>query len=198
MTLEIIGLDRNRPIVAAEFAACRDLVTALALSSTTSDASAFGDERKWLVGDIDPPVPVYRGFASFSLGDFNYDFVRQLRQHCYIFTGYRLSDIVTGKKTLSWTDIESYPMQDLYPEDWSVPFHLIMEQQVPPDLVCDPPLVAGEVGYDVKGRCINRDVVSYQGRVLLLNLVGRSSGCAGSSIPESWRSAVVTAASPIS
>lgn len=168
---DILGLDKNRPITPEEFEACRDLVIALAGCHDGAASSAFGEERRWLSG-IKSEMPVYGGFAAFNLGDFNYDFVRTLRQHCYIFTGYLLSDLITGNKTPSWTDSDNYPMRDQYPDDWAVPYHLMFRGQVSPDMVCDPPLVAGEVGYAVDGRCVNRDVVGYQVRVMLLQWSG--------------------------
>jgi hypothetical protein len=65
----------------------------------------------------------------------------------------------------------AFPLDDKLP-DWSILYHLTHEMNVPPELLCVPPIVAGEVGYLVKGRCVNRDVVCYQDRISLMHLGG--------------------------
>jgi hypothetical protein len=158
-----IGIERNRAIDAADLARCRAVIASL--SGAQDGPDRFGAERNW----ISPAGQVAHGDVGVGhLTTFDDAFVGTLRHHCHVFTGYHLTDLLTGRHTPSWTDLVRVPDAELWP-DWSIPMHLAMRALVPPDLIWDPPLVAGEVGFDVDGRCVNRDVVGYQERINLLH-----------------------------
>jgi hypothetical protein len=164
---EILDLDSNRPISDTELARCAHLVAELSRAGGPAGA-AFGDEAAWTAPD---GVTVHGGMSAYTLGRFNPDFVRRLRLHTHIFTAYHLDDILTGSRTPSWTDNMQHAFPGGWP-DWSIPAFRRYCRGLPDDLIATAPLVAGEVGYKVDGRCVNRDVVTYQERLLLLHWSG--------------------------
>jgi hypothetical protein len=52
--------------------------------------------------------------------------------------------------------------------DWSIPAFLAYRQDLAPEYFPTPPLVAGEVGFNVFGTCVNRDFIGYLERIKLL------------------------------
>ena len=161
----LIGLASNRPIPDDALARCRTLVAAIAAAAP--HATGFGRESDWLTPD---GKLAYGGITQADLTHFDDAFVRSLRHHCYVFTGYHLRDLIDGTRTPSWTDQleRALPDKDLW-QDWSIPVHLAQRTLVPESLLYDPPRLAGEVGFEVDGRLVNRDVAAYQERLNLLH-----------------------------
>ena len=161
----LIGLASNRPIPDDALARCRALVAAIAAAAP--HATDFGRETDWLSPD---GKLAYGGITQADLAHFDDAFVRSLRHHCYVFTGYHLRDLIDGTRTPSWTDAVTGALPDAAAwQDWCVPVHLTQRTLVPAALLYDPPRIAGEVGFDIDGRCVNRDVVAYQERLNLLH-----------------------------
>jgi hypothetical protein len=158
----ILGLDRNREITTDELARCARLVAAL---RTVPASESFGTEAQWTT-----PwgVPAH-DLTRYPLDAFDADFVRMLRLHSYIFTGYHLSDVLTGTRTPTWA-VPAWVPADW--ADWEIPVFQLYREQMPAELLITPPLVAGEVGFDVFGYCVNRDVVAYLDRIKLMAEAG--------------------------
>jgi hypothetical protein len=159
---EIFDLDCNRPIGLDEIERCARLVAALATARTPD--LAFGDEHDWMT--IDGTL-VYGGLTPHAVGRFEPDFVRHLRLHSYIFTATHLSDILSGHHTPTWLDAVQGAFPGDWP-DWSIPAFRMFRNGIPGDLALAPPLVAGEVGFNVDGVCVNRDLIALQERINLL------------------------------
>lgn len=163
---EIFDLDSNRPITDDEIDRCARLVERLA--RTGGHGAVFGDEAAW----TSPDGRTAHGVLSpYTVDRFDADFVRRLRLNTHIFTAYRLDDIVSGRRTPSWTDMIGDAFPGDWP-DWSIPAYRHYCRGLPADLIARPPLVAGEVGFKVDGACVNRDVVAYQERLFLLHWSG--------------------------
>lgn len=104
-----------------------------------------------------------------------YDYVNHLRLASFMFSGYNLSNVFAETPTRSWTDdIAGYvpPHYLKGAPDWSVGAFLEMTGKLPNALICRPPILLGESGWRVKGGVVNRDVLSYQERIALLNTLG--------------------------
>lgn len=166
MPIEIFGLGASRPATAAERASCRSLVEALARrAASTGD---FGAEASWIDTN---GLPIYGGRTPLTVKHFEDGFVDQLRLHTDNFTGYWIYNIISAQKTASWTDLIKQRFPGDWP-DWAIPAYYECRRQVPEHLICSAPLVCGEIGYNLEGRCINRDVIAYQDRVNLLHRAG--------------------------
>jgi hypothetical protein len=161
--ISIFDLGSNRAITADELARCAALTAAL---RAAPQSDRFGTEAQWTtIGAFSAD-----DLAKYASRGFDADFVRRLRQESYIFTGYHLSDVVTGARTpTSWGDPPWVPGD--WP-DWSIPVFLMYRTAMPADVVVTPPLVAGEVGFNVFGSCVNRDVVAYLDRIKLMAEAG--------------------------
>src|SRR3954470_2055751 len=158
----LFDLGSNREITSDELERCARLVAAL---GTAPPSDRFGNEARWTtVGG----VPAHE-LARYGRAGFDADFVRLLRLRSYIFTGYHLSDLLTGTNTTTWA-APAWVTGD-WP-DWSIPVFTLYRNLIPADLLVPVPLVAGEVGFNVFGHCVNRDVVAYLDRIKLMHEAG--------------------------
>jgi hypothetical protein len=158
----IFGLDSNRAITPDELERCAGLVAAL---RATPPSDRLGTEARWTTME---GVPAH-DLTKMSLDRFDPDFVRRLRQYSYIFTGYHLSDILTGARSPTWG---APPWASADWPDWAIPTFYMYRNRMPAEVFLTPPLVAGEVGYNLFGSCVNRDVIAYLDRIKLLSEAG--------------------------
>jgi putative sugar O-methyltransferase len=154
----IFDLSSNRAPSVAELERCGELVEQLRRLAVS------GEDARWITPD---GVPIHGGLTPYSLTSFDAEFVRTLRLHSYIFTAYHLRDVLTGQKTPSWTD-QVVPLMDGVWPDWSALAYLRYREELPPAYFVMPPLVAGEVGFNVFGSCVNRDLIAYLERINLM------------------------------
>jgi hypothetical protein len=157
-----MNLATSRPLSEAELSRCRQVAAELA---RLGDAGA----ECW----VNPQGRAVHGQVSRIGGkDADDAFFNALRRHSFIFSGYRLANLA-GEHSPSWTDAmgEAFDPGATAP-DWSVPaFRAYTRGLASPDIYA-PPLIMGEIGYEIDGRCVNRDVVAYQERINLMRELG--------------------------
>jgi hypothetical protein len=97
------------------------------------------------------------------------DFLDALRFDSYMFSGWRLANLLSQNMMPSWLDAlrDQFTSDDL--TDWCIPAFAKYARDLPSDFICDAPLVCGEIGYRVGRYCVNQDIVSYQERVWALH-----------------------------
>lgn len=100
-------------------------------------------------------------------------FLNRLRHHSHIFTGYRLTNLLglTREPHSNDSFVRIFDPARTAP-DWSVPAFKEYVKGLEPQYIFSPPLIMGEVGFNVAGYCVNRDVVAYQERINLLRDFG--------------------------
>jgi SAM-dependent methyltransferase len=125
------------------------------------------DEENWKTPD---GSIVYGGVLHEELS-IDEQFLRNLRFHSRIFTGWNPSNMMSDAPEWSWTDMIA-PHFSGQGETWTLDAFSKLTRDLPPEYICDAPLVCGEVGYSVGGRCVNRDVIGYQERMRALFLSG--------------------------
>jgi hypothetical protein len=163
---ELLDLSRNRAIAPPELERCAALVAALV--AARGPAPQAGDERRWTTVDGDP---AFGGLTPYSLDRYDAAFVPVLRLHAFVFTACHLTDLVSGARTPSWLDAVAAAFPGDWP-DWSIPAFRHYTRGLPAHLVARPPLVAGEIGFEVDGVCVNRDQIALQERLNLLHRNG--------------------------
>ena len=104
-----------------------------------------------------------------------FEFVDKLRLNCYLFTGYRLENVLQPGLHPSWTDgLGGEQVLRAHPDapDWCVPVSEELAAAVPPGLRAHAPVILGETGWLIDGRVVNRDTTGYQERLALLHAAG--------------------------
>lgn len=158
----IFDLNSNRAITSDELERCARLVTGL---RAPPSSDRFGTEAQWTTLE---GVPAH-DLTKYSLGGFDPDFVRRLRLQSYIFTGYHLSDVLTGVSTPTWGG-PTWASGEW--QDWAIQAFFLYRELMSPAVLVTPPLVAGEVGFNIFGCCVNRDGIAYMDRVKLMSEAG--------------------------
>lgn len=166
----VLDLSRNRPLTEAEVDRCR--VLAADLQRVSRQSGSTEDEANWVspAGDR-----VYGQITTVDFTSVDADFLSRLRLESYMFSGVRLTSILgSNAGAASWNDFfwQFYPAGAEEVPDWCILAFKEYTRDLPREYVCDPPLVMGEVGYQVGPHCVNRDVVSYQERINLLRDFG--------------------------
>lgn len=164
MTGQMYDLGACRPLSGDEIARCRRVAGELAQLKGESNTEAW----------VSPVGKVVHGHVSTI--DFEHvdeSFLNRLRHHSYIFSGYRLTNLLGLTSAPHWNDffVEVFDPGRTAP-DWSVPAFRKYVAGLGPRDIFAPPLIMGEVGFKVDGYCVNRDVVAYQERINLMRELG--------------------------
>src|SRR5262245_28134003 len=163
MSSPIFNLSDNRELTPAEVQRCLNLVAAVDRSARES--GSLGDESRWVSPD---GQKVYGQISGVDFASVDARFLSRLRMEAFMFSGVRLENILGTASVPHWNDNFSEFFLNDDSSDWCVPAFKEYTKGLPPEYVCNPPLVMGEIGYRVGPRCVNRDVVSYQERINLL------------------------------
>jgi hypothetical protein len=105
----------------------------------------------------------------------SFEMVNHLRLHSGHFTGYGLVGLATGSPVPGWTDgiAGTIDLRSLDgAPDWSMAAFAEAIEHLPEEWICRFPLKLGEIGWCVRGRIVNRDILAYQERILLLRRTG--------------------------
>lgn len=160
----IIDLSHNSPITNANIAECGQLMMEI---DNSSDKLSIKSEGDWRTVKDQPVYDIIEDVVPTS------EWLSRLRIHSRIFSGYDISQIVSGDRLPSWMDSEIAPhFQDETGSAWWTTAFLYYKSGLPEDYVCKAPLACGEVGHLVEGFCVNPDVASYQERMAILHRTG--------------------------
>jgi len=118
---------------------------------------------------------VHGQVSRVGFQDIDARFLNRLRLLSFIFSGYHLTNLLGTTSHPHWNDafgtryrLASEPAAP----HWCLPYFKEMIRSVPEECIYSPPLVMGEIGHEVGGRCVNLDTVSYQERINLLHESG--------------------------
>jgi putative sugar O-methyltransferase len=154
----------GRSLSEDEIARCRSIAGELAQLDRQSDAGSW----------VTPGGMTVHGHVS-RIGFEHVDpgFLNRLRHHSCIFTGYRLTNLLGLTHDAHYSDAYAgfFDKAGTAP-DWSVPAFREYVKELEPQDIFSPPLIMGEVGYNVGGYCVNRDVITYQERINLMREFG--------------------------
>ena len=157
----------NRRVTPLEVEKCRQLVADI--KSVVSMSKLASSEKNWK----SPNGESVYGEILKCTWDITADFLERLRMESFVFSGWHLSNVITKKEVVpSWTDALGAHFSTHSNKDWSISAFRYYTQSLPDEYICDPPLVAGEVGYRVGRYCVNRDTVAYQERMTVLLHLG--------------------------
>lgn len=173
--MKIYDLGSCRPLSKQEISRCRRIAGEIAR------LNGNGGSGSWVA----PNGTVIHGQVSrIDFDSVNEDFLNRLRLHSHVFSGYRLGNLLGLTDNPHWNDALArvFDPHGNWP-DWSVPAFRKYTDGVAPEHVFSPPLVMGEVGFDVDGRCVNRDTVACQERINLMREFGVFDHLAGKGAP---------------
>jgi hypothetical protein len=164
MSADMYDLGACRPLSEAEIARCRRVASELAQLEGTSDTDTWVSTN----GRV-----VHGSVSTIDFGHVDESFLNRLRHYSYMFSGYRLTNLLGLTSQPHWNDffVKFFDPAKTAP-DWSVPAFKEYVKGLDPQYVFSPPLIMGEVGFNVGGYCVNRDVVAYQERINLLREFG--------------------------
>jgi putative sugar O-methyltransferase len=158
---DFFDLADNRQITDADVAACRALVADINKATNTEDHLAC---EAW----VDPKgLEVHAQFGKANFQNITADSLRLLRFNCW-FSGWKLKNLISIAPEWSWMDSLSAHFPAENDKDWSISAFRHYTSELPPEYICNAPLVGGEIGFRVGNRCVNMDVVSFQARMALL------------------------------
>lgn len=160
----------SRKVTFKEIEACRSLVDTIQESSSRSDA--FQQEKTWtsVAGD-----QVYGTISKVDAGCIDEKFLNELRLHSFIFSGWHLQNLIAADPYPSWTDAvkEEFCRGGEKSEiAWNTKAFRELISSIPENLIFNPPLVCGELGYDIDGYCVNRDTILCQYRINTMYYLG--------------------------
>ncbi len=157
---KLFDLAANRPVTGVEVKRCLDLLERLRGLGDSDDS-----EDNWRSDSI----RIHRkGFLEAVSIDS--EFLNSLWRRCSFFTGYDV--------TLPMRDEPDFvpPFGDDFmwknDHEWTISTFLDVIAGLPEELICRPPLLMGEIGFDVGGLCVNNDVLGYQERINVLHAFG--------------------------
>ena len=164
MTEKMYDLGACRPLSEREIARCRRVAGELALLERKSDTES------WVAPN---GTVIYGHVSNIDFERVDDSFLNRLRHHSHIFSGYRLTNLLGLTSEPHWNDffVEAFDPERTAP-DWSVPAFRKYVEGLDPQYIFSPPLIMGEVGFNIDGYCVNRDVVAYQERINLLREFG--------------------------
>jgi putative sugar O-methyltransferase len=173
--MKIYDLSSCRLLSKEEISRCRRIADDIAqLKGNTGSGSWVAPNGSVIHGQV----------SKIDFENVDEDFLNRLRLHSHIFNGYRLSNLLGQTSDPHWNDALArvFDPQGIGP-DWSVPAFRKYTEGLASEHIFSPPLVMGEVGFDVDGHCVNRDVVAYQERVNLMREFGVFDHLAGKNAP---------------
>lgn len=165
----VLDISHNRRLRDDEVERCRVLVAAIERSACVS--GSLEDESRWVSPD---GHKVYGEITNIDFRSIDSEFLSRLRLESFVFSGVRLTNILGNNPVQAWNDYFSqfFPNDSGKTPDWCIPAFNEYTRGLPSEYVCQPPLVLGEIGYQVGTCCVNRDIISYQERINLLLELG--------------------------
>jgi hypothetical protein len=138
-----------------------------AVERSARESGSLEDESHWVSPD---GHKVYGEVARVDFESVDLEFLSRLRLESFVFSGVRLTNILGNSSIPHWNDYFSqfFPDESGEAPDWCIPAFKEYTRGLPSEYICKPPLVLGEIGYQVGTSCVNRDIISYQERINLL------------------------------
>lgn len=146
-------ITKNKKISTDDVVSCQKNIDALFRFAPTEQTT---EERIWGTREASCHAAEFK--KNFRVTP---NFLGSLRTYTQCFTGHQIEP---GRESeLLWFDAFAPQTKEI---DWSIAAYQ-RYSEIP--YKCVPPMICGEVGYDLKGVCVNRDVSAVQERIFLLH-----------------------------